>query len=261
MGRFASTVPYYAAYREPYPRAFFEAIAARLGFDGKQALIDLGCGPALLALGFAPFVARVVGVDPEPAMLTAAREAAERAGVALTLIDGRTETLPAEFGPFEAATIGRALHWMEPGATRAALDRLLSADGVVLICGTGHPEDAPENAWIPAYGAFRRSLGHEGDRKVDLPAFFAGSRFRPGEAVRVRVRQRLGIADLVGRTLSKSTSSPAVLGERMDRLTEMLTQAMKPWLRDGGLEEVVEARATPCFGGAADQPLDAAPTT
>jgi SAM-dependent methyltransferase len=36
--------------------------------------VDLGTGPGLLALGFAPYVGRIVGVDPEPAMLEAARK-------------------------------------------------------------------------------------------------------------------------------------------------------------------------------------------
>ncbi len=260
MGRFASTVPYYAACREPYPPAFLQAVAARLGLDGRQSLVDLGCGPGVLALGLAPFVARVVGVDPEPAMLQAAREAAAERGIALTLIEGRTETLPAELGPFEVATIGRALHWMEPQATRAALDRLLTADGAVLICGTTHPDDAPENAWLPAYGQYRRSFGDRGGRKADLHAFFAGTRFRPGEPIRVRFRNRLGLADLAGRTLSKSTSSPEVLGEEAGRLRERLAELLAPWLRDGELEEVVEAVATPCFSAPADQRA-AAPTT
>lgn len=252
MGRFASTVPYYAACREPYPDEFFAAVAARLGLNGRQRLIDLGCGPGLLGLGLAPFVARVVGVDPEPAMLAAARDTAEARGVALTLIEGRTETLPPDLGPFEVATIGRALHWMDPEPTRAALDRLLTADGVVLICGTDHPEDAPENAWLPAYAAFRRTFGEGGDRNVDLPAFFGPTRFRPGEPVRVRTHRRLTLADLAGRTLSKSTSSPDLLGKQAEGLAERLGQVLAPYLRGGELEEVVEARATPCSSRQAD---------
>ena len=79
MGRFAATVALYEELRPPYPPAFFrERGAAGSRFTKQHALIDLGTGPGLLALGFAPYVGRVVGVDPEPAML-AAREARPRA--------------------------------------------------------------------------------------------------------------------------------------------------------------------------------------
>src|SRR5215472_19036973 len=94
MGRFATTVPYYSRYREPYPRAFFETIAERLNFTGRERLGDIGCGPAPLAIGFAGYVGSCTGVDPEPAMLAAAREQAAQAGVRLALIEARIEHLP-----------------------------------------------------------------------------------------------------------------------------------------------------------------------
>src|SRR5437899_2993704 len=87
IGRFASTAPLYEALRPPYPPEFFRTVARKLGFGRQHALIDLGTGPGLLALGFAPYVGRIVGVDPEPAMLAAAREAAGRASQAFTLIE------------------------------------------------------------------------------------------------------------------------------------------------------------------------------
>ena len=72
MGRFASTVALYEELRPPYPEEFFRTVALRLKLSKQHALIDLGTGPGLLALGFAPHVGRIVGVDPEPDMLAAA---------------------------------------------------------------------------------------------------------------------------------------------------------------------------------------------
>ena len=79
MGRFATTVALYEELRTPYPPSFFREVAQRLAFAKQHALIDLGTGPGLLALGFAPHVGRIVGVDPEPAMLAAAKKAAQQA--------------------------------------------------------------------------------------------------------------------------------------------------------------------------------------
>src|ERR1700722_6043197 len=83
MGPSASTVAYYESARPPYGAAFFAAVALELGFDRSQRLLDVGAGPGILAIAFAPFCREVVGIDPEPGMVEAARAAAERAGVAV----------------------------------------------------------------------------------------------------------------------------------------------------------------------------------
>src|SRR5260370_33240951 len=114
LGRFASTVAFYERARQPYGSAFFASVAQMLALDRSQRLLDLGTGPGLLALGFSPFFGEGFGVDPEPAMIAAAREAAARSGVALHLIEGRAETLPPSIGTFDVVTIGRALHWIDP---------------------------------------------------------------------------------------------------------------------------------------------------
>ena len=101
MGRFKTTVPLYAELRTPYPPEFFATVATKLGFSKQDALIDLGTGPGLLALGFARYVGRITGVDPETAMLAVARQAAEQQRQPFTLIEGTAETLPENIGRFE----------------------------------------------------------------------------------------------------------------------------------------------------------------
>jgi SAM-dependent methyltransferase len=118
-------------------------------------LLDLGAEPGLLALGLAPFVGEVIGVDPEPAMITAARWAADRAGVRLRLAEGRAETLPANFGVFDVVTIGRAPDWMEPEGARAALDQIVATHGQILIRRAAGATD-DRNPWLPPYDATRK---------------------------------------------------------------------------------------------------------
>jgi SAM-dependent methyltransferase len=86
MSRFASTVEFYARYREPYPPEFFQKVAEQISLRGDETLLDVGCGPGMLAIGFAPLVGSCIGLDPEPLMIAAARSAAAEAGVALSLI-------------------------------------------------------------------------------------------------------------------------------------------------------------------------------
>src|ERR1700684_2040999 len=125
MGRFASTDAYYESARPPYGATFFEAAALELGLDGSQRLLDVGAGPGILAIGFAPYCREVVGVDPEPGMVEAARAAAQRSGGAVRFIEGRFEDAAAELRAFDIVSIGRALHWLAPAPARAAPGRRL----------------------------------------------------------------------------------------------------------------------------------------
>ena len=50
--------------RPPYGAAFFASVAETLGLIRSQRLLDVGAGPGILAIGFAPYCREVVGVDP-----------------------------------------------------------------------------------------------------------------------------------------------------------------------------------------------------
>lgn len=245
MGRFASTVAFYERARQPYGEAFFAEVARALGFDGGERLLDLGTGPGLLALGFAPFVGEVVGVDPEPAMIDAAREAAKRLGTPLRLIEGRAETLAADIGLFDLVTIGRALHWMDPERTRSMLDSVVAPSGRILVCRAASVADE-RNPWLRRYDAAREAWTEKGgeDRYGRDPvAFFAGTRFRHDGAIRVETEQTIPAERLIDRVLSQSSSSPARLGSEVEAMRGAMAEALEPFARDGFIHEIVEARA------------------
>lgn len=244
MGRFASTVAYYERARQPYSSAFFATVARELDVGRAHRLIDLGTGPGVLALGFAPFCGDLTGVDPEPAMIAAARQAARRAGVALRLVEGRVEDLPRDIGSFDVVTIGRALHWMEPAATRDALEGLVRNGGVALICRASTVAEG--NPWLSAYDAVRKrwSEGRESGRgRIDLDAFFSGTRLRRGPTLAVETEQSTPIERLLDRALSMSTSSPERLGPDEAVFRAALGEALAPFARDGAIEERVRAQA------------------
>ena len=190
MGRFDSTAAAYAAYREPYPEAFFAEAAVRLGLSGREALIDLGTGPGLLALGFAPYVARVVGVDPEPAMVEVARASG------LEVVEGRAEDV--DLGRFDLVTIGRALHWMEREPTLAALDRMLAPGGRIFVCASRNVEATP---WRAAFDAVaqRWSEGGEARNHRASQHFFDDSPFVATGEIAVEQRRRVDVEALVER--------------------------------------------------------------
>jgi SAM-dependent methyltransferase len=247
MGRFAATVALYEELRPPYPPAFFREVAQRLRLSKAHALIDLGTGPGLLALGFSPYVGRVVGVDPEPAMIAAARAAASRASAALTLIEAKTEDLSDDIGSFDIVTIGRALHWMDREATLARFETLVAPDGMILVC-TSHSATDGANTWLNEYNQARRawsdaSLWSESGSWArvhrDLAAFFRGTGFHVADVIEVETSHDIGVRDLARRVLTFSSSSPAVLGDRTEAMLRDVEARLFPFSREGVVTEVV----------------------
>ena len=76
---FAGTAAHYVRGRLPYAPNLAEVLADTLGLDGRGRLLDVGCGPGIIALLLAHHFESVVGLDPDPDMLAeAARLARER---------------------------------------------------------------------------------------------------------------------------------------------------------------------------------------
>jgi SAM-dependent methyltransferase len=244
MGRFESTASTYATRREPYPPTFFAAAAETLTLNGREALIDLGTGPGLLALGFAPYVGSVLGVDPEPAMVAAAHEAAAEAHVRFPIIEGRAEDVAADLGRFDLVTIGRALHWMDREATLAAFDRILAPEARILICGSSSVR-GESNPWRAAYDSVLRSWGdpRDGAHRWIYENWFDGTRFMRIAEIKVTHSQETTPEALFERALTRSTSSPAVLGERVEAFRAELLEALSPFFPNSVGPETIEAKA------------------
>ena len=137
--RFRSTVPFYARYRLGYPDSLIARVAAHVGLRAGDAVMDLGCGPGLLAVPFARLGMRVTAVDPEPDMVTACGEAAVAAGVEKDARQGSSYALPDGVGPFRLVTMGRSFHWMDREATLKTLVGAGTRDGALAFCDDDHP--------------------------------------------------------------------------------------------------------------------------
>ena len=56
--------------------------------------------------------------------------------------------------------------------------------------------------------------------------------------------RQLTIADLIGRALSRSNTSPEVLAKGRAKFEAQIADALEPFVRDGVLAEQIEARAS-----------------
>jgi SAM-dependent methyltransferase len=252
MGRFATTAEFYEQYRPPYPVEFFRTVVERLTLEKRHALIDLGTGPGVLALGFAPHVGRVVGVDPEPTMLAAARAAARRAGAGVTFIEGRAEELPQNVGGFDIVTIGRALHWMDHKALGPVFARLVAPDGAIAICSSFSARDG-SNPWLEDYDTARRRWSDEellsGSRKGEHAHRNPGDVLGPlgfgvVETIMVQAIHEVSATDLARRVLTFSSSSPAALGDRAEAMLADVEARLLPFSRDGVIRETLLSAAS-----------------
>jgi SAM-dependent methyltransferase len=244
MGRFDTVANTYASFRQPYPPAFFGQVAEELGLKGQEALIDLGTGPGLLALGFSRYVGRILGVDPEPAMVREARRAAAAAQIEFSVVEGRAEDLSADVGPFDLVTIGRALHWMDRTATLAAFERILAPGGRIIICGC-ESIGSEVNHWRPTWRAVL-SEWETDTQNLDRPdrePFFGGSRFYCVSHVQTGHSQVVTPRILVERALTLSSTSPAALGPRIDAFRTALSGALAPFFPEGEACEMLVAWA------------------
>jgi ubiquinone/menaquinone biosynthesis C-methylase UbiE len=249
--RFETTVPYYSRYRLGYPDLLIRRVIAQLDLKPGDAVMDLGCGPGLLAIPFAKAGMTVTGIDPEPAMLEAAAAAARDAGVALDLRQGSSFDMPAGIGPFKLVTMGRSFHWMDREATLKILDPLIAPGGGIALMHDHHTKTA-ENSW-------RRALHDLADRYGRSDSFHVQARERDDfhahesvlmhsafghlERISVFVKVLRTADDIVGLAFSLSTTAPQKLGDRKDQFERDLRDALAALSPDGRFEEIAEMTA------------------
>ncbi|MEL6642281.1 MAG: class I SAM-dependent methyltransferase, partial [Pseudomonadota bacterium] len=146
--RFDQAVDHYVAARSRYAPGLIDWLSEYTQIAGKHVL-DLGCGPGFLANEFAPKAASVLGLDPSPNMIAAARaDAAPNTRFEI----GSSEDLSQVDAPVQLVTMGRAFHWMERAQTLANLDPLIVDDGAIALINDS-VVTIPANAWWHAFNA------------------------------------------------------------------------------------------------------------
>jgi len=241
---FQSTAATYERYRLGYPQRLVERVAGLAGLKPGDAVLDLGCGTGMVAMGFASLGMVVTAMDPEPDMLAAAGAKAQAQGVAVTPLLGGSEDLTAGMGPFRLVTMGRSFHWMDRDATLAKLDTIVTPDGGVALFHDAHPPVA-ENGWFKILCDLQERYrqdkvkGRSGGHRRYEPFLFA-SAFTQLDGLSVTVRQPLTAPDIVGRALSMSQCAPQSLGSRREEFVAALEAALREFSPDGKFVEVAE---------------------
>jgi SAM-dependent methyltransferase len=108
--------------------------AARLQPDSR--VLDVACGPGLVALAVAASVGHVTGLDLTPAMLDKARELQWRRGLSNLSWDlGRADALPYAAGTFDAVLTRFSFHhFIDPERALSEMVRVCRPGGRVVVC-------------------------------------------------------------------------------------------------------------------------------
>jgi ubiquinone/menaquinone biosynthesis C-methylase UbiE len=139
VNRFARTADLVAARQDARAAELAAAVRDFVQPRGDERALDVGAGAGALALALAPFVAEVVGVDPEPELLARARD---RAPANATFVDGDGTALPFEDASFDLTGTLRTLHHVHrPELVVAELARVTRPGGRVLVVDQLAPVD------------------------------------------------------------------------------------------------------------------------
>jgi SAM-dependent methyltransferase len=242
---YKGSAAYYLRGRPPYSLALREAVSAECALDGTGRLLDVGCGPGVLAAELAPVVYEAVGLDPDPDMLTEAARHAARAGVTnVRWVQGLAEQIPdLNLGIFRLVTFGQSFHWTARERVAESVYDLLEPGGSIVLVGhsvdkrpeptgPGHPKIPHEAilALIDSYlGSRRRSgQGYQGPPTDRWEAALRRTRFgQPREVVSPGRTDIVQDSDgVLANYLSMSFCAPHLFGDRLDSFEAELRRTL-----------------------------------
>ena len=236
-------------HRIRYADRLIRQISAEAGLTLSLRALDLGCGPGFIANQLAPLAREVIGIDPNKAMLDAARHEAKACG-----LDNVSYSLGSSFdlsiveGPFQLVTMGRSFHWMDRTATLLSLEDLIAKDGVIALL-SDQTYDAPENDW---WVRFTEICGDFGNANEFMPhrkgwephvSLLMRSVFSDVQKFSLFAHHSWTIDDVLGLALSRSNMTDSKLGRRKAEFEAAMHEALAPYVTDGHLCSLVEQTA------------------
>lgn len=232
--QYLGSAAHYLPGRPAYARELGRVLAEALGWDGSGHLLDVGCGPGVLAVQLAPHFAQITALDPDPGMADEARRHAAANDVALDVLRATAEEIATLGLPMRAVTFGQSFHRVDRIPVAEAVHELLEPGGALVLVshdasgsvkppGTGDPEipDDEVQELITGYlgpdrrSGKRRADAYDSERWEDSLA-----RTSFGEPTTLRVPGRADITrdvdGVVSGYLSMSWAAPHLFGDRLD---------------------------------------------
>jgi SAM-dependent methyltransferase len=124
----------YQAARPDYPEALFDDVVSYADLRQGDKILDVGCGTGQATKSFAGRGFSVLGIDPGPEMLRAARESLASFDN-VRFLETTFEALPVKQGEFRLIAAAQAWHWVSPEVGFVKAAQALSPDGSLAVFG------------------------------------------------------------------------------------------------------------------------------
>ena len=242
---FRGAAAFYDRYRAPYAEAAIEFAVRRLGLERRSRLIDLGCGPGTLARRFAPRVAEVVAMDPDPDMLAEGRRLATSGGIAnISWMQAGSAELGELEGTFRGAVMGQSFHWMDRDQVLGDLHRLIDDGGGIALINPGRRR--PQESWEPvAEDVVERYLGRrpphpQKNAEPHHEPALRRSAFEITDDVEFASTIRRDVRSVIGAVYSVSSSTQRLFGDRRGEFERDLEAALADACPGGVFHETIE---------------------
>jgi len=246
---------YYKA-RPPYSAVLRPALSNKLGWDGTGRLLDIGCGPGVVALELSPSFRHVVGLDPEESMLMEARTATPASDRdKVRWVQARAENIPAlNLGRFQAVTLAQSFHWTDKDAVAEIVyDSLVPGGSMLLIhheapsfgpgtpstIVTGEPSGAPQGPAHPPIphevieqmlvGWLGRGKPPPDPNREAYNDLLARTRFGPPERLLLPGRADLirTVDEVIDNYLSTSFAAPDLFGDCLPQFRSAVARELR----------------------------------
>jgi SAM-dependent methyltransferase len=149
-------------HRPEYPEEALRWAAAQLGLAPGARVLDVGAGTGKLTRGLVSLGFDVVAVDPGAAMLDQLRAAVPEAEA----LEAPAESIPLPDGTVDAAFAGQAYHWFDRDRALPELQRVIKADGGLVLLWNWWNERDPLQRELAELIGF---AGHEPYQEDELP--------------------------------------------------------------------------------------------
>jgi len=248
MNEFATTAPYYAAYRPGIPAEAIALLARTVAGKQHPVLLDLGSGTGQVPLALHEAVSEIHVVERDPDMLAEADKALAGLPVTVRLHNTPAEqfTPPALDWQADLVTICRAFHWMDQPSVLSLLNKCTAADATVAVMGDGSLWTA-RSAWTDALrsliqdytGTERRAGTDKTYSAHDRPyrEILAESAFGQVDEHIIDVERHWTTEQVVGYLYSTSFAARPLFGVHVDDFERRARALLDQHASSGGLTE------------------------
>jgi ubiquinone/menaquinone biosynthesis C-methylase UbiE len=224
--RFSNRVADYVRYRPGYPSAVRDILRAECLLKSGHVIADIGSGTGFLSEVFLKNGNRVFGVEPNEAMRQAGEEYLAEYDNFVS-INGSAEATTLEHASVHFVVCGQAFHWFDQDAARREFQRILRAEGWVVVIWNERLSDTTPflreyESLIRKFNTDYSKVNENYPRVEQMKHFFGANEFHSYEVPNFQDFDFDGIAGRLRSSSYMPTPDQATFQPMMDELRRIV---------------------------------------